>query len=732
MRSLRIKAARPVVPLRMAQAAVFFISIAVFFMFHSPLAYCGKEETRNATNELLVTYKKFEKASPGIRRTLLKEMKEKAEKRQGQMIEQAQTDPQEFLRQSLPGKLVKRMPEEVREHLEQDAEVRGKLRAFWLDNFEEPEKSKLVHQLENENDPKEVINLHFAQDPPDLPDGSHVIARGKKIGHEMVLERGKSKKTVVGAANSSGESTESLQTVSSAPAAAVSGDQKTIVLRVDFQDKPTACTVEGIDNLMFSGSSSVDLYYQESSFGNITFSGDVKGPFTIPYNNTTTCDYYNWAYAADDAATAAGVDLMQYQRRIYVLPTSCNGWAGLGTIGGYPSRVWVLGYCSTPDIYAHELGHNLNMRHASTDACEYCDYSCIMGYGAVGLRHPNGPHKAQMGWIPPERIQTVSANGLYTISAEEQFLGGIQAVRIPKADTGEYFYLSFRVPTGFDTVLRSAYQNRTSVHRWNEASNTYFLKALADNETFNDTANAVTVTQVSHSPSSATLSIDIGQPACQTVNPLVMLSPLSQTHSSGKTLDYTVTVYNEDGFACPDASFYFTSSLAPGWSSTMSPATITLSQGTSGTATWSVTSAADAPDGIYPVEITAIDNADSNHKATASASYVVFTDNTGPEVFISNPLDGTEITDRKVPILARAQDNLGITQMEIVIDGKGVATGTTSTLSYNWLAFKSTAGHHTILARAWDTAGNEASTSIVVYIPEKPEKKPPPGKNKKK
>jgi hypothetical protein len=164
------------------------------------------------------------------------------------------------------------------------------------------------------------------------------------------------------------------------------------------------------------------------------FTGDVVGPFKINYNSSGACDYSTWATAADAAAQAAGVNLSQYAHKVYVFPrvNGC-GWAGLGTIGGNPSRAWIA-TCDLADVYAHELGHNLGLHHASTDAdnddvsdCEYCDSSDFMGYGGVGLRALNGPHKEEMGWQPAGKVQTVVSNGVYMVAPLENY----QPTRVP-------------------------------------------------------------------------------------------------------------------------------------------------------------------------------------------------------------------------------------------------------------------------------------------------------------
>lgn len=136
-------------------------------------------------------------------------------------------------------------------------------------------------------------------------------------------------------------------------------------MALNFKDKTLNCSTSSINSLMFGSSNSVASCYKEMSFDQVSVSGVVVGPYTIPYSSSG-CDYFNWATAADNAAKAAGVNLLAYPHRIYVLPSNGCPYAGLGTVGGTLTQTWVLGYCGTPDVYGHEFGHNLGMNHAST------------------------------------------------------------------------------------------------------------------------------------------------------------------------------------------------------------------------------------------------------------------------------------------------------------------------------------------------------------------------------
>jgi hypothetical protein len=180
---------------------------------------------------------------------------------------------------------------------------------------------------------------------------------------------------------------------------------------------------------MFTGDPSVDRLYQETSFGQMSWPGDTDGNgtpdvFRVRINDSgNDCATDSWRSQADTVAANAGVNLGLYQHRLYVLPSTVGcTWAGLGLVGCGGSCWAIVATCDRGDVYAHELGHNIGMNHASFDAnndgnvdatCpwgawsgggEYCDDSDLMGISTNVWRQVNGPHKDEMGWLAPSRV----------------------------------------------------------------------------------------------------------------------------------------------------------------------------------------------------------------------------------------------------------------------------------------------------------------------------------------
>lgn len=276
----------------------------------------------------------------------------------------------------------------------------------------------------------------------------------------------------------------------------VLGPQSTLFILINFLDNQiTPITREDMYAAAFTYQRGIANFYDVTSYGKISIVGDVAGWFTVPYNENGTCDVGNWRIAARAAATAAGYDLTRYTHFVYVWPRNnpssgvssygC-GWDGMNSgansyINGRvnPNGFFYDGYQGhLPDqlisTICHEFGHGLKLQHAGTLRCDdgkktldsdsNCEYLStsdsddVMAY--VSPAHElNAPHRAALGWLDPGQVQDVAANGTYTISPLEYRDSNVKALRIQKADTSEYYYLSYRIRNPpFDSYIK---------HRWN-------------------------------------------------------------------------------------------------------------------------------------------------------------------------------------------------------------------------------------------------------------------------
>lgn len=127
---------------------------------------------------------------------------------------------------------------------------------------------------------------------------------------------------------------------------------------------------------------------------------------------------------------------------------------------------------------------------------------------------------------------------------------------------------------------------------------------------------------------------------------------------------------------------------------------------------WDTTAVAD---GAYALTARAYDAADNN--ATSSAITVTVdntppADITNPTVSVTAPANGSTISGT-VNVTANASDNIGVTSVQFLVDGAVVATDMDSPYSTSVDTATLQNGSHIITARAYDAAGNNATSSVV-------------------
>ncbi|MEY4331685.1 MAG: hypothetical protein RLZZ196_423 [Bacteroidota bacterium] len=133
--------------------------------------------------------------------------------------------------------------------------------------------------------------------------------------------------------------------------------------------------------------------------------------------------------------------------------------------------------------------------------------------------------------------------------------------------------------------------------------------------------------------------------------------------------------------------------------------------------------------GVHVIKVIAKDAA--NNSATASIQVIVYnassgggtggggstTDITPPSVTITSPINGTSFDlGSNVAISISATDNVGVSTVELQIDGSTYMMFTSAPYTYNWSATNTIGGTHTITATAKDAAGNSTSTTNLFVV----------------
>ena len=97
--------------------------------------------------------------------------------------------------------------------------------------------------------------------------------------------------------------------------------------------------------------------------------------------------------------------------------------------------------------------------------------------------------------------------------------------------------------------------------------------------------------------------------------------------------------------------------------------------------------------------------------ARASAA----SDTSAPTVSITSPASGATVAGL-VPVDVSANDNVGVSRVELVVNGTPVATDMMAPYGFSWDSTSVADGNATIVAYAYDAAGNYSSRSLTVNV----------------
>jgi immune inhibitor A len=296
------------------------------------------------------------------------------------------------------------------------------------------------------------------------------------------------------------------------PAQGHTGAYKVLLIVIEFSDLGNSYSAASFDSMAFNGwpTGTIDDYFTEISYGNLTLSGQVKGWYTA---GNTRAYYGNgqkgWGTypqntarlveEAVDAAETAGCDFSQYDNdgdgeaeSVIIVHTGEGSETSLDAndIQSHVSRITSMGgtarsydgvtidrYACCPElqstmplahinigVYCHEYGHLLGMPDLY-DVSRWCTSTTSWGIGAWGLMcyggwggdvaSPESPthmcswSKAKMGWLTPT-VVTGTTSGA-TLSALET---NAQAFKIGMdSRETEYFLVEYRDSSGFDRSL---------------------------------------------------------------------------------------------------------------------------------------------------------------------------------------------------------------------------------------------------------------------------------------
>lgn len=525
---------------------ILLIPLLLFIKFTQPKT--AQEKTQVLTIKLVQLKDQYNKASGKEKEEKLQQMLVTAQARKELLLQKIKENPQEFLDKASLTDQIDLFPEPIKPYIEERIQTQGKLTIIHGDDFEN---KKAIYEYFLDID---KFELYFATNPPQFNSGSEVKIVGIELDKNIVLSSGELSNVLQPQLQKINETTQSavqgvstsnqitsLQLMSTPSELPTIGEQKTLVLMVYSGNSPQPPftippkTADQNRDMIFSNTNpkSVNNYYKETSYGKTFLSGDVFGWYSIA---PTSCNKENLGSLAQDKARAAGVNVNNYHRIVYILGgnlLNCYpNYAGFATAGGNPTESWII--VNGEVIQAHEFGHQLGANHASSIVCqlgsitsntclpesEYGDFHDVMG---TSYEPFNGPHKVGMGWVPESNIKIATASANFTISPLETMTTTTQVLTIPKPDTDSFYFISYRRPelgTFFDNSFDIS--QGVSIHTWkpNSFQKTIFIErqgpfisygisTLLDNEIFMDQINGFQVKQTGHNANGATIEVTI-------------------------------------------------------------------------------------------------------------------------------------------------------------------------------------------------------------------------------
>jgi M6 family metalloprotease-like protein len=575
----------------------------------------------------------------------------------------------------------------------------------------------------------------------DLRSGAKLRIRGMRIGSEVLFDAS----TPIAALG--GTKKTGMDTLAAAATTAVVGPQPTIVILANFNNTPQpVLTPTAASDLI---NNQINAYYQENSYGKVSFTGNAVGWYTMPI--AQTCDY-NAVQTRAIAAADPSVDFRQYTHIVILAPfagiVGC-GWTGLSYVGPVPvttadgvvttSVAWVTSSSTTTFSVGHELAHGLGMHHAQFLPCdppvaqvggtcgaeEYGDPYDILGQG---LAHLNARHKELLGFFDPGMVRVADlASTDYTLAPYETAGAATKVIKLVRGKTSggldDILFVEYRQPLGYDTgfdvgQITNIYDGALLHVNGTDSIHTGLFDAtppplshtpsLPVGATFTDGLSGTRVHTVSKTPDALTVNITPGRTE-YTPPTATLTAPAANATFSG-TITASATASDASGIQKVDfiTNRAYALAIPPFTTDTTSPYQVLFNTQL-------------VPNGFNYVWAIAYDRAgepfgNPGNSTTATPIVrvtVANTDTVPPTVAITAPVEGGPDVFSPVVTSASASDDVGVWKVEFYFDGSATPIIDTSapfqTSSYFDL------GSHTVSAQAVDFVGNRTTSDTVTF-----------------
>ena len=423
------------------------------------------------------------------------------------------------------------------------------------------------------------------------------------------------------------------------------GGDKAYIAQVYFLDIP-AVPQSQVERIYRHPTQSFDAFLRMISFNQRWVAGKIIGPYLIEKNASDLIsagagkcsDYFNAVVnEGKQLIKNDGLDPDLFGVKFFVPSTFINSKCPFA-FGNEGMDLATLTSNSGP-IHT-EFHDTTHIGHASTINCfpgrpidkeKYCDhlsYDIADEHDILGRSWPDGtnhsaPEKSYFGYLPSDRFPEVTKDGVYTIntiSVSELPPTGPMALRIRKPNfyesiekTGSvqesYYSIEYRQPIGFDELLGddpkftqgvnirlariplAGSEGLSSTHalyrvdetdRNNLGTVNVGMTALADGQSFYDDVDNITIKQLNHTLTTATVEVKFGPVPCSKAPPRIFMTGSNKVEVApgGESL-VRFNIYNADMRSCASKPFtmrYFVSGTS-GVTATFSPGSPTITAG---------------------------------------------------------------------------------------------------------------------------------------------------------
>ncbi|MBI4057584.1 MAG: right-handed parallel beta-helix repeat-containing protein [Elusimicrobia bacterium] len=619
----------------------------------------------------------------------------------------------------------------------------GTLGRWIADDFEN-KRSSDIYTLTSQG---KIYTLQFAGNPLNhLTSGSQIMVSGVLGGSVLSIKDWQKDIQVMPASPTSSQSSSV-------------GNIRTAVILFNFVDKrATPLSRTDALNKVFKDADSSKSFYEEGSYGQTHLVGknyadaslsDIYGWYQSPY--TASCNAEDYISKTLEIQQALGIDTADYDKFLFIFPADgCTPGThpGAARLGGSDA---VVRYDVTrPSIFLgtinHELGHTFGLDHARGLECgeksvsftpgdcalpEYGDVWDSMGHGLDAFKHFSSLKKMQadLNWIPTFRQQDITADGDYTLYRLEDLQAGPMVLRVP-ITSNVWYTVEYRQPIGLEkTDPNNNYTRWGSLIHLNlyglhtlidttpsSVGDDFSDAALVDGASFADPENLITIQQVGHNDTSATIRVKLN---CARMNPSLSFDPQTQAGPAGTVANYTVTIYNQDRGACGNTTFQLSAINYAGGGFNFDQDQIEIEPGGFRAAQLHAGIPAGLPSDGYPILVQAVDASDSLHGVSDFANYQVNCQTPQSPVAMgaASASDSCPIPKVTVSISPAAQTGTDGRQVDYAVDVRNDGTDTKAfnlnlVLPPGWNAFINSA----LLTVG---SGKTASTTMRLTIPSK-------------